>query len=355
MELSLDGVTFPIGDFHSDAPSSFIRREWYCSDCDVSRGPCPESGTQRLLCEVCGSLCLVRAMIASSNAVATHAARWSAVIELLGEEVRDMVSAADSLQAPQRAVNESFLKSLSRCQIDSNFSILWDATLRLGPLRVMLVPAAFCKPVAGAMRGLALVKGSPECGERPLANAEFVRGRVLLLQRGRSTFAQKQRLACSLGAAALVVANTLDVFPFVMTDAAGELDTAGAGAGETELRVDIPCYMISKADARLLETLYTHAPLRGGEDDDACPNTLLISTREPERECSICQEEMRVGETVFKLHCRHVYHDFCVAAWLRTKNTCPLCRDELPAGRTTSRIPAGAGAGSGGGAQPYYV
>ena len=113
--------------------------------------------------------------------------------------------------------------------------------------------------------------------------------------------------------------------------------------------------MISKADARLLLTLYAQAPLgcRSDKDTDACPSGLQLTTREPVRECSICREAMRVGETVLKLHCRHVYHDACVAAWLRTKNTCPLCREELPAGKTTTLAEQGGAAAAGG--QEYYV
>jgi len=284
-------------------------------------------------------------------------AQWSAIIEMMGEDVQEMVAAADSLQAPERSVNEFFLKSMSRCKVDDNCSILWDAALRFGPMLVMLVPAAFCKPVAGAMRGLPMVKGQPECGERPLESAEFVSGRVLLLRRGRTTFAQKYKLALSLGAAALIVAQTLDVWPFVMTDSAGEIEAAG---GESGAEAAMPCYMISKADARLLETLYAQAPLgaRAG-DDPARPSALHIVTRDPVRECSICQEPLQVGETALKLHCRHVYHDACVAAWLRTKSTCPLCREEQPAGQPTptagtSRSEGGP-AGSAAGSQPYYV
>ena len=218
-------------------------------------------------------------------------------------------------------------------------------------MHVMLVPAAFCQPLAGSAKNLSLVTGKPECGERELENAEFVRGRVLLLQRGRTTFAQKYLLAQRLQAAALIVAQTLDVWPFVMTDSTGELEAAAGAAAKAE----VPCFMISKAVARLLQTLYARAPLgpRSDQDDITCPSGLLLTTREPTRECSICQEAMAVGQAVLKLHCRHVYHDTCLATWLRTKNTCPLCREELPAEKMATQAQQARTTAAG--EQQYYV
>ncbi|KDO19347.1 hypothetical protein SPRG_14867 [Saprolegnia parasitica CBS 223.65] len=48
--------------------------------------------------------------------------------------------------------------------------------------------------------------------------------------------------------------------------------------------------------------------------------------------CAICLDYMHAtdlvdGRHVVQLPCRHVYHQRCVGQWLRTKRTCPLCRD----------------------------
>ncbi|KAJ9173124.1 hypothetical protein P3X46_016290 [Hevea brasiliensis] len=46
--------------------------------------------------------------------------------------------------------------------------------------------------------------------------------------------------------------------------------------------------------------------------------------------CAICTDEVVDGEMVNKLPCCHYYHGECIVPWLRIRNTCPLCRYELP-------------------------
>jgi E3 ubiquitin-protein ligase RNF115/126 len=43
-------------------------------------------------------------------------------------------------------------------------------------------------------------------------------------------------------------------------------------------------------------------------------------------ECSICMDEVNIGEQVTELPCRHWFHHPCVAAWLAEHDTCPHCR-----------------------------
>lgn len=42
--------------------------------------------------------------------------------------------------------------------------------------------------------------------------------------------------------------------------------------------------------------------------------------------CSICMDEVNIGEQVAELPCRHWFHHACVAAWLAEHDTCPHCR-----------------------------
>ncbi|GMH20623.1 hypothetical protein Nepgr_022464 [Nepenthes gracilis] len=46
--------------------------------------------------------------------------------------------------------------------------------------------------------------------------------------------------------------------------------------------------------------------------------------------CAICKDEISAEEEARQLPCCHSYHGDCILPWLRIRNTCPLCRYELP-------------------------
>ncbi|ROW15241.1 hypothetical protein VPNG_02963 [Cytospora leucostoma] len=43
-------------------------------------------------------------------------------------------------------------------------------------------------------------------------------------------------------------------------------------------------------------------------------------------ECTICIDEMHLGDEVTVLPCKHWFHGECVVMWLKEHNTCPVCR-----------------------------
>ena len=45
--------------------------------------------------------------------------------------------------------------------------------------------------------------------------------------------------------------------------------------------------------------------------------------------CCICQSEVKIGEQTVLLPCGHMYHWDCCLHWLKTNNTCPICRFEI--------------------------
>jgi len=47
---------------------------------------------------------------------------------------------------------------------------------------------------------------------------------------------------------------------------------------------------------------------------------------EHKAECSICMDEVNIGEEVTVLPCKHWFHHQCVSAWLLEHDTCPHCR-----------------------------
>ncbi|KAL6177953.1 hypothetical protein ACLB2K_049474 [Fragaria x ananassa] len=46
--------------------------------------------------------------------------------------------------------------------------------------------------------------------------------------------------------------------------------------------------------------------------------------------CAVCKDDITLGEQGKKLPCAHRYHGDCIVPWLRIRNTCPVCRYELP-------------------------
>ena len=45
--------------------------------------------------------------------------------------------------------------------------------------------------------------------------------------------------------------------------------------------------------------------------------------------CSICIEDLQVGDKYTKLECSHSYHRECLKQWIEVKSNCPLCRVAL--------------------------
>lgn len=62
-------------------------------------------------------------------------------------------------------------------------------------------------------------------------------------------------------------------------------------------------------------------------------------------ECSICMDEVNIGEEVTELPCKHWFHQPCVSAWLHEHDTCPHCRKSIVPHDENNRA-AGQGANS---------
>ncbi|KAH8742983.1 hypothetical protein F5883DRAFT_50461 [Diaporthe sp. PMI_573] len=73
----------------------------------------------------------------------------------------------------------------------------------------------------------------------------------------------------------------------------------------------------------------------------------------PKVECTICIDEMNLGDEVTVLPCKHWFHGECVVLWLKEHNTCPICRTpiekrgENTAGGNNGNGDSGTGHGSG--------
>ena len=50
-----------------------------------------------------------------------------------------------------------------------------------------------------------------------------------------------------------------------------------------------------------------------------------------QKDCSICLCEFQDDEEITPLPCtaKHYFHSACIENWLKTNNTCPLCRQVI--------------------------
>uniref|UniRef100_A0A7S4BD77 RING-type domain-containing protein n=1 Tax=Chrysotila carterae TaxID=13221 RepID=A0A7S4BD77_CHRCT len=201
-----------------------------------------------------------------------------------------------------------------------------------------------------------LVVADPLDGASDFSNSAEVRGKVVLMQRGGCSFVDKVRRAQSAGAAAAVVIQTGDVWPFSMSD------TQMQGTDVT-----LPSMMLSSRDGKKLQQLMaqvsasvpaagvggetcpasaapssasaaaaaTSTPCGNGAQSSACARAaprvwVHISARDHRTACAVCLNEMIASTLAVALPCKHVFHTECVREWLRKQHTCPSCRAKLP-------------------------
>ncbi|WOL04731.1 E3 ubiquitin-protein ligase [Canna indica] len=57
-----------------------------------------------------------------------------------------------------------------------------------------------------------------------------------------------------------------------------------------------------------------------------------LKSSEDELTCSVCLEQVIVGELIRSLPCLHQFHANCIDPWLRQQGTCPVCKHKVNSG-----------------------
>jgi E3 ubiquitin-protein ligase RNF115/126 len=115
----------------------------------------------------------------------------------------------------------------------------------------------------------------------------------------------------------------------------------GAGSGLRPLPETISDFLMGSGFERLLDQL-TQIEINAGRGLDHPPPaskaaiesmpTMEIGSPHVESElgCAVCQEKFELGGEVREMPCKHIYHQDCILPWLSVRNSCPVCRHELP-------------------------
>jgi len=128
--------------------------------------------------------------------------------------------------------------------------------------------------------------------------------------------------------AAFFGANALDGFGDVNV---AELDTRTFHRpADPEVVARLPRSIRARAGA---ETTTTGADASRGTTDSADAN----DPTDASGSCPVCLSDVEVGSVVRTMPCGHEYHETCLLEWLRTKNSCPVCRVTLPTIEGSSR------------------
>lgn len=288
----------------------------YCSECQEQY-----DGDYKY-CLVCGS------EMRSSENTATNldppveeVSILGALLDIFGVDFRQDLEAS-LLYSNQSSISVEYASSLGKVTLDKRMGILWNCVISLGPLKINAITSDFGVLPFGNIENTKIVKSNPECGEHCLVNADETRGSIVLMKRGVVTFAEKALRAVEGGAICLVVTQTLDKWPFVMTDSAKQIGGEGL--------LSIPVVMVSVSDGALLEKLIMAGNKHIRE--------VSIRCNEGAKDCSICHEEFEQGNIALKLPCAHAYHETCVMSWLESHHTCPMCRHEMPAAPKREQI-----------------
>jgi hypothetical protein len=259
-------------------------------------------------------------------------------MDFMDPSFRELFERLVGEEAPQRTVNQKYLDLVGVLTVDPKKLVLADVCLVIGgSIHSLLIPAEFSSFPAAADLEAPIILGDSVYGDsmnQPLSHYDH---KIVLLDRGKVTFAQKYLSYTSSSSTtppevkAIIVSQTNNYkFPFMMTDSTKELQTNPDFCGNN-CQTRFPVLMISENDGNVIKKLIEKLSLKSSSSSSPSSSELVVRLKigNPEKECSICCENYEVGDEIYKLPCRHLYHKHCLARWVQSHPNCPLCRQPL--------------------------
>ncbi|KAL8462832.1 hypothetical protein ACS0TY_032921 [Phlomoides rotata] len=115
----------------------------------------------------------------------------------------------------------------------------------------------------------------------------------------------------------------------------------GAGSGLRPLPASMSEFLLGSGFDRLLDQLSQIEANGIGRIDSNPPASKAAIESMPtiditdehiaiESYCAVCKEPFEMGSEAREMPCKHLYHQDCILPWLSLRNSCPVCRHELP-------------------------
>lgn len=114
----------------------------------------------------------------------------------------------------------------------------------------------------------------------------------------------------------------------------------GAGSGLRPLPASMSEFLLGSGFDRLLDQLSQIEANGIGRIDNPPASKAAIesmptieinqSHTTTESHCAVCKEAFELGCEAREMPCKHIYHSDCILPWLSLRNSCPVCRHELP-------------------------